>query len=566
MSFFSVISWSLKVILRFILFTAVRYLFTTLGFVIGLVAGLVGGYFLFIYKLPTEVEEMEVRKFSDPDAKPIEEEELKQIHLLLPPWVMNPDVERLNWLNTLLSEMWPYLNTAICAIVKEQVTPLLAQYKPAVLESLEFQELTLGSIPPAFSGIQVFETNDDEMIFQPKLRWAGNPNIVVEAKAKGIKATVQLVDFLMFLNVRITFKPLVPVFPCFSRIVVSFMEKPSVDFGLKAAGMDLMAIPGLYHYVQDTVKNIVAGMFLWPKVYEVYRGDPRPGVGWLFVRKISAKGLRNMGLTGTSDPYVHLSLGQHIGNKKTTVQDNNLNPTWTEEFQMKLIDPKTQKLTLEVYDKETGKRDKLMSVQQVALDDLVENEAKTYSLNLVATLESLSNPSVSKKDYGTINFELLFRKFTPEEAAMGALEEEVDEVEAFPAEVKVGGGRVRVILHSGMNLESKHHSNPFVRLRFRHEEVQSNVYKKSKDVEFDKETFEFLVDKPPKEEVLHVQVYSKNLSTISTLVSSKEVVGYCDIPLEDAVANRRINDIYSLTDSKQGKIKLEIQWHQKTSE
>jgi Ca2+-dependent lipid-binding protein len=33
-------------------------------------------------------------------------------------------------------------------------------------------------------------------------------------------------------------------------VVVSLMEKPHVDFGLKVLGGDLMSIPGLYRYVQ----------------------------------------------------------------------------------------------------------------------------------------------------------------------------------------------------------------------------------------------------------------------------------------------------------------------------
>lgn len=36
---------------------------------------------------------------------------------------------------------------------------------------------------------------------------------------------MQLVDVQVFATARITLKPLVPVFPCFSKIVVSLMDK-----------------------------------------------------------------------------------------------------------------------------------------------------------------------------------------------------------------------------------------------------------------------------------------------------------------------------------------------------
>jgi Ca2+-dependent lipid-binding protein len=58
------------------------------------------------------------------------------------------------------------------------------------------------------------------------------------------------VDVQVFATARVMLKPLVPVFPCFSKIVVSLMQKPYVDFGLKVLGGDLMAIPGLYGFVQ----------------------------------------------------------------------------------------------------------------------------------------------------------------------------------------------------------------------------------------------------------------------------------------------------------------------------
>jgi hypothetical protein len=36
---------------------------------------------------------------------------------------------------------------------------------------------------------------------------------------------LQLVDVQVFATARVTLKPLIPVFPCFSKIVISLMEK-----------------------------------------------------------------------------------------------------------------------------------------------------------------------------------------------------------------------------------------------------------------------------------------------------------------------------------------------------
>lgn len=43
-------------------------------------------------------------------------------------------------------------------------------------------------------GMKVYVTDDKELIMEPLLKWAGNPNILVAAKAFGLKATVQVLS------------------------------------------------------------------------------------------------------------------------------------------------------------------------------------------------------------------------------------------------------------------------------------------------------------------------------------------------------------------------------------
>lgn len=102
-------------------------------------------------------------------------------------------------------------------------------------------------------------------------------------------AFYQFVEIQVYAALRITLKPLVPTFPCFSKIVVSLLEKvskmqslrdwiisnwvgeqqlifhsfhlqffqPKVDFGLKVMGGDIMSIPGLYRYIQVVIHMIL---------------------------------------------------------------------------------------------------------------------------------------------------------------------------------------------------------------------------------------------------------------------------------------------------------------------
>ena len=46
-----------------------------------------------------------------------------------------------------------------------------------------------------FSGMKVYVTDEKELIMEPSLKWAGNPNVAVVARAFGLKATVQVICF-----------------------------------------------------------------------------------------------------------------------------------------------------------------------------------------------------------------------------------------------------------------------------------------------------------------------------------------------------------------------------------
>lgn len=42
------------------------------------------------------------------------------------------------------------------------------------------------------TGMKVYVTDEKELIMEPSVKWAGNPNVTVAVKAFGLKATVQV--------------------------------------------------------------------------------------------------------------------------------------------------------------------------------------------------------------------------------------------------------------------------------------------------------------------------------------------------------------------------------------
>lgn len=518
--------------------------------------GLVIGYFLFIYLQPNDVK--------DPKIEPIAEQDPKSMLRMFPEiplWVKNPDFDRVDWINKFLEYMWPYLDKAICKTARNIAKPIIEEQIPKYkIDSVDFETLTLGSLPPTLQGMKVYLTDEKELIMEPCLKWAANPNVLVAIKAFGLKVTVQVVDLQVFAQPRITLKPLVPSFPCFASIYVSLMDKPHVDFGLKLGGADLMSIPGLYRFVQEQIKDQVANMYLWPKTLVVPILDPakafRRPVGIVHVKVVRAVGLRKKDMLGGADPYVKIKLSEDkIPSKKTTVKHKNLNPEWNEEHKFSVRDPQTQVLEFSVYDwEQVGKHDK-MGMNVLPLKEMVPNEHKSFTLELRKTLEGAEDGVQPDKDRGRLEVELLYKPFTEEEMPKGF--EESQSVQKAPEGTPAGGGVLAVIVHSAEDVEGKHHTNPYVRIYFKGEERKTKHVKKNRDPRWEEE-FTFVLEEPPVREKLHVEVLST--SSRIGLLHPKETLGYVDIPVVDVVNNKRMNQKFHLIDSKNGKIQIELEW------
>ncbi|KAF4348251.1 hypothetical protein CsatB_008417 [Cannabis sativa] len=524
------------------------------GFGVGTSIGLVIGYYLFIYFQPTDVKDPVIQPLGEQDSKTFQ-----GLLSLIPLWVKMPDYDRVDWLNRFIEIMWPYLDKAICKTAQTIAKPIIEEQIPKYkIDSVEFEALTLGSLPPTFQGMKVYVTDEKELIMEPALRWAGNPNIMVAVKAFGLRATVQVVDLQVFALPRVTLKPLVPQFPCFAKILVSLMEKPHVDFGLKVLGADAMSIPGLYGFVQEMIKDQVAKMYLWPKALEVQIMDPtkaaRRPVGILNVKVVRALKLKKKDFLGGADPYVKLKLTEDVlPGKKTTVKHKSLSPEWNEEFNMVIKDPQTQALEIMVYDwEQVGKHDK-MGLNTVPLKDLTPDESKVLTLDLLKNMNE--DDAQNDKFRGQIVLEMTYKPFKEDEMPDNV--EDSNDVQKAPEGTPAGGGLLVIIVHEAEDVEGKYHTNPYARLLFRGEERKTKYVKKNRDPRWDEE-FQFPLDEPPTNDKLHVEVVS--VSSRMGLLHPKEVLGYVDIKLADVVSNRRINEKYHLIDSKNGKIQIELQW------
>ena len=134
--------------------------------------------------------------------------------------------------------LWKFLFFSFQAICKTATTiakPIIAEQIPKYkIDSVDFEALSLGSLPPTFQcsvdpnlvslftgthtyssfaywwpthfcfplipGMKIYVTDEKELILEPALRWAGNPNVLVAVKAFGLRATVQVFSSLFPLS------------------------------------------------------------------------------------------------------------------------------------------------------------------------------------------------------------------------------------------------------------------------------------------------------------------------------------------------------------------------------
>ncbi|EOY15068.1 Calcium-dependent lipid-binding (CaLB domain) family protein, putative [Theobroma cacao] len=88
--------------------------------------------------------------FKDPQIRPLVQEDSKTLQWLfreIPLWVKNPDFDRVDWINKIIKNMWPYLDTAICNAAKTIEKPIIVEQIPKYkIQSVDFETFTLGGV------------------------------------------------------------------------------------------------------------------------------------------------------------------------------------------------------------------------------------------------------------------------------------------------------------------------------------------------------------------------------------------------------------------------------------
>ena len=108
----------------------------------------------------------------------------------------------------------------------------------------------------------------------------------------------------------------------------------------------------------------------------------------------------------------------------------------------------------------------------IPLKEITPDEPKTMTLDLLKNMDP--NDVQNEKSRGQLVVEVMYKPFKEEEVPDDI--EDPNEVQKAPDGTPAGGGLLVIIIHEAVDVEGKHHTNPYARLLFRGEERKTKVY------------------------------------------------------------------------------------------
>ncbi|KAI5058184.1 hypothetical protein GOP47_0026354 [Adiantum capillus-veneris] len=303
--------------------------------------------------------------------------------------------DQFEWLNLELAKAWPSLNDAVSDVVRDQLQPVLDQYKVGALAEMKIQWMSFGSAAPQFLGVKTEEMGEDEASIEADLQWtAEREQIKVKVKTVGPDFKVKVQNIRVMATIKIVLKPLIDTIPGFGAILVSLSGVPVVDFDLKIAEGDANALPGIERMIDNSIRNAVEDMLVWPNriICPVLPGDysflELKPVGILDVFLLKAEGVMNTDILGKSDCFVILFVRKKPERiKRSSTKKNTLNPVWNEGFRIEVDDPQYQILTVQLMDEESVTKAEFIGRATVPLNDLVPHEPKETCLDMMESAD-----------------------------------------------------------------------------------------------------------------------------------------------------------------------------------
>uniref|UniRef100_A0A8C8FMR2 Extended synaptotagmin-2 n=1 Tax=Oncorhynchus tshawytscha TaxID=74940 RepID=A0A8C8FMR2_ONCTS len=239
----------------------------------------------------------------------------------LPSWVNFPDVERVEWLNKTVRQMWPYICQFVEKLLRETIEPAVKGAN-SHLSTFCFSKIDMGDKPLRINGVKVYTENVDkrQIIMDLQISFVGNTEIDVDVKRYYCKAGIKSIQVMG---------------DCFCLLLE-----------INWTGLtNILDIPGLNGFSDSLIQDIIYSYLVLPNRITIpLVGDielaqlrfPMPK-GVLRIHFLEAQDLEGKDkflgglIKGKSDPYGVLQIGNQLFQSKTVKES--LHPKWNEVYE-----------------------------------------------------------------------------------------------------------------------------------------------------------------------------------------------------------------------------------------
>ncbi|XP_011612041.2 extended synaptotagmin-1 [Takifugu rubripes] len=292
--------------------------------------------------------------------------QMSRIKRELPAWVNFPDVEKVEWLNKVLQQVWPFVGQYLEKLLMETIAPSI-RASSTHLQTFGFTKVDMGDKAMKVVGIKAHTENDKgQVLLDLYISYVGNVEINVEVKRYFCKAGVKGIQLHGMM--RVILEPLIGDVPIAGAVSMFFIKRPRLDINWTGL-TNLLDIPGLNVMSDSMIMDAIASCLVLPNrlVVPLVQGlhlaqlrSPLPrGVVRIYLleaQNLEAKDSYVKGvMAGLSDPYAITRVGpQHFTSKH---MDNTDSPKWNETYEVIVHEVPGQELEVEVYDKDTDQDD-----------------------------------------------------------------------------------------------------------------------------------------------------------------------------------------------------------------
>uniref|UniRef100_A0A9J8DCY8 Extended synaptotagmin-like protein 1b n=1 Tax=Cyprinus carpio carpio TaxID=630221 RepID=A0A9J8DCY8_CYPCA len=276
----------------------------------------------------------------------------------LPSWVNFPDVEKVEWLNKVIQQAWPYIGQYLEKLLTETIAPSI-RGSSSHLQTLSFTKVDFGGKPMKVVGVKAHAENEKgQILLDVYISYVGDVEINVEVKRYFCKAGVKGIQLHGMM--RVILEPLIGDVPIVGAVTMFFIQRPKLTINWTGL-TNLLDIPGLNVMSDTMIMDTIASFLVLPNrltvplvanlhVAQLRCPLPRGVVRIHLVEADDLASKDNTVMAGMSDPYALLRVGPQTF--KSRHLDNTLSPKWDEMYEVIVHEVPGQELEVEVFDKD----------------------------------------------------------------------------------------------------------------------------------------------------------------------------------------------------------------------